>query len=204
MVARRGFTIVESTLAVLVVGGALVAAINVAAVAHRANGAATQRRQAERLAHLLMAEVLMSPASGADGTTALAGPRLNNFDHILDYDGFRESPPTSVQGAALAPAGWAWSVALATRGPEMIDDDMLDLRMRQVSVTVEMPDGTEVSLRALRGNWSALQRTPVVDAERTVSVSLTIELADGADLHVAPMVRGQRVPDDARQNSGVR
>lgn len=204
MAARKAFSIVESTLAVLVVGGALVAAANVATTAHRAHGAATNRRMAERLAHTLMAEVLMQPAAGADATSATAGPRLNNFDHVQDYDAFRESPPTSAQGLALAPAGWAWRVSIASRGPEMIDDDMLNLRMRQITVGVELPDGTEVSISALRGDWMALQRTPVDDVERTVAMPITIKLIDGSALHAAPAVRGQRVPDSARQNSGVR
>lgn len=204
MQKRRAFSIIESTLAVLVVGGALVAALNVSAAANRTHGAATQRRQAERLAHVLMAEVLMQPATGLDSTNATVGSRLNNFDHILDYHGFRESPPTSIHGVALAPTGWAWGVTLATRGSETIDGTVLDLRMRQITVTVELPDGTEVSLVALRGDWASLQRTPLVIVERTVTVPMTLEMADGSILHAAPSVRGQRVPDSASQTSGVR
>ncbi len=203
-VSRRGFSIIEATLAVLLVGGAMVAAMNVAATANRASGAATQRRQAERLAHTLLAEALSMPAAGTDSTSATAAARLNNFDHLLDYQGFRESPPTTINGTACAPASWAWGVTVSARGSETIDARTLNLRMYQVTATVELPDGTTVAVQALRGNSSSLQRVPVADMERTVQVPITIRLPDGGVLHAAPEVASHRAPDSAGTTLGMR
>lgn len=201
---RRGFSIIEATLAVLLVGGAMVAALNVAATANRASGAATQRRHAERLAHTLLAEALSMPAAGTNGTTPTAGARLNNFDHLLDYQGFRESPPTTINGTACAPATWAWGVTVTSRGSEDVGGRTLNLRMYQVTATVELPDGTTVSVRALRGDSTSLQRAPVADLQLTPQAAISIRLPDGGVLHAAPEVLSQRPPDRASRTTGVR
>lgn len=199
---RRGFSIIEATLAVLLIGGAMVAAMNVAITASRANGAATQRRQAEALANLLLAEVLSMPATGSDATGLNGGVRLNDFDHVLDYHGFTESPPKSIDGDVIAPAGWRWSVAVVSRASETIDASSLNLRMYRVTVTVEMPDGTTVSARGLRGDSTTVERVPVVDGVEVVQMLIAIELPDGSTIHAAPDVGVVRTPNSV-QRSGV-
>lgn len=199
---RRGFSIVEATLAVLLIGGAMVAAANVAITASRANGAATQRRQAETLAQLLLAEVLSMPATGSDPTGLNGGMRLNDFDHILDYQGFSESPPRSIDGNVIAPPGWRWSVAVTARGTETLDARTLNLRMYRVVVTVQMPDGTTVSAEGLRGNSTTVERVPVTDGIQVVQMLIAIQLPDGSTIHAAPDVGVVRTPNSV-QRSGV-
>ena len=198
-----GFSIVEATLAVVLVGGALVAALNVAAAASRNNGAATQRRQAEALARSLLAEALAMPATATDSTNAASGTRLGNFDHLLDYDGFRESPPRAIDGTVIGPASWAWTVDVAPRSSETVDSRVLDLKMFQVTATVELPDGTLVRARALRGDSSAAQRVPTAQVEQTTQVAITMQLADGSVLFASPQVLGKRPPDAGDSTLGV-
>lgn len=202
--SNRAFSIVEATLAVVLVGGALVAALNVASAASRTSGAATQRRQAERLAQTLLAEALSMPAAGTDSTNGTGGARLGNFDHLLDYNGFRESPPRTIEGTQCGPTGWAWGATVAARSSETIDARVLDLKMYQITVTVELPDGTTVSAQALRGDSSAVQRVPVATTNQTTRVSITIDMTDGSTLHAAPEVVSQRRADAATATMGVR
>lgn len=202
LLSHRGFSIVEATLAVLLIGGAMVAAMNVAMTASRANGAATQRRKAEKLAHTLLAEALALPAAGTDSTNATGGARLNNFDHLQDFDGFRESPPMTIDGRACAPTGWAWEIALAARGTDTIDAQSLDLRMTRITATVELPDGTTVSVQGLRGDSTAVERVPVVDGQDIIQTLISIQLSDGASLYAAPETGTVRPPNSV-QRTGV-
>lgn len=200
--ARRGFSIVEATLAVLLIGGAMVAAMNVAITASRANGAATQRRKAETLAHALLAEAMALPAAGTDSTNATGGARLNNFDHLLDFDGFRESPPKTIDGRDRILPGWAWSVAVAARGSETIDAASMNLRMYQITATVEMPDGTTMSVQGLRGNSAAVERVPVADAQDILQVLMAVRVPGGDLIYAAPEA-GSTPPPNAAQTTSV-
>lgn len=194
----------EATLAVVLVGGALVAALNVAATASRSSGAATQRRHAERLAQSLLAEALSMPATETDSTNASTAARLGNFDHLLDYHGFRESPPRAIDGTAIGPTGWAWGVTVASRAAETVASRVLDLKMYQVTATVELPDGTTVSARALRGDSSLVQRVPTANSSQVTQVAIAVELVDGARLFASPQVLANRPPDAAATTLEVR
>lgn len=201
---HRGFSIIEATLAVLLVGGALVAALNVSAAASRTAAAASDRRTAEQLAHMLMAEVLAQPASGANPSNGASGTRLDVFNHVLDYNGFRESPPTMPDGTACAPAGWAWQVTISARAAEEIDGRMLDLKMLLVTVRVELPDGTYVALRALRARASGVDRASPAATEALLGVPITITMDDGTVRRANPAVRMNRPPDDTEVRKEVR
>lgn len=201
---RRGFSIIEATLAVLLIGTTLVAALNVSAAAHRTSANANQRRQALRLAHVLMAEIMAQPASGTDSTNATGGVRLNNYDHVVDYEGLRQRPPTDIQGNALATGSWAWGSNVTLRGTESINARTLDLRLYQVTVFVEMPDGSQIFLRGFRSSSARLDRVPVVTGEATTTVPVRVSLPDGTSLRVAPMVRSQRPAEGSKPTMGVR
>ncbi|MFI4916072.1 MAG: hypothetical protein ACIAS6_06135 [Phycisphaerales bacterium JB060] len=201
---RKGFSIIEATLAVILIGTAMVAALNVAAAASRTSASATQRRMAERLAHYLMSEIMTQPASRADATSAASAPRLNNFDHVLDYQGLRERPPTTADGTPCAPAGWEWSVDVTPRGTDTIEARAMDLRMYVITVTVELPNGTTISTQALRGNAVSVERVPVVDHARVVQVPVSITLPDGHVLRAAPQPMRSRPPEGGRRTVTVR
>lgn len=199
-----GFSIIESTLAVLLIGGALVAALNVTAAASRTAAAASDRRMAEQLAHMLMAEVLAQPASGTNPSNGASGNRIDVFNHVLDYNGFRESPPTMPDGTACAPTDWAWQVDISGRAEEEIDGRMLDLKMLLVTVRVELPDGTQVALRALRARASGVDRASPAATESLVSVPIAITMDDGTVRRANPAVRINRPPDGTEVRKEVR
>ena len=191
---RRGFSIIESTLAVLLVGSALVAALNVAAAASQTAASGSDRRYAEQLAHMLMAEVLAQPASGTNTTNGASGNRIATFNHLLDYDGFRESPPTTMHGEVCAPAGWEWQVNLTERAAETLDGRTLDLGLYAVRVRVNLPDGTSVRIWALRNRADSLDRAPTETTEDVLAVPLTVTMEDGTVRRLQPTIHANRLP----------
>ncbi len=202
--SRRGFSIVEATLAMLLIGTTLVAAMNVSAAAHRTSASANQRQQAYRLAHVLMAEVMSQPAVGTDSTNAAGGARLGNFDHIEDYDGFSERPPRDSQNNPIGSSSWSWGVTLGTRASETIDSRVLDAGVRTVLVFVELPDGSRVRLRALRTSSARMERGHKSVTQEIVQVPIQITLGDGSVLHAAPSVRANRPPAGSNPTVGAR
>lgn len=201
---RRAFSIVEATLAMLLIGTTLVAAMNVSAAAHRTSANANQRQQAYRLAHVLMAEVMSQPAVGTDSSNATGGARLGNFDHIEDYDGYRQRSPRDCQHNLLASSQWQWGVDLGTRASETIDSRVVDAGMRTVLVFVEMPDGSRVQLRALRNSSARMERGHKSVTQEIVQVPIEITLGDGSVLYAAPSVRANRPPAGSEPTVGVR
>lgn len=200
----RGFSIVEATLAMLLIGTTLVAAMNVSAAAHRTSANANQRQQAYRLAHVLMAEVMSQPAVGTDGSNASGGARLGNFDHIEDYDGYRQIPPRDSQNNLLVVGAWRWGVDLGTRASETIDSRVLDAGMRTVTVFVELPDGSRVHLRALRSSSARMEQGHKSVTQEIVQVPIEITLGDGSVLYAAPSVQANRPPAGSDPTVGVR
>jgi len=179
---RRAFSMIESTLAVLVVGGALVAGINAATAAASAHGAASTRRQADALARLLMEEVLRQPVGVPNDGPPGSGQRINNFNHIMDYDGWRETPPLLPDGTPAASAGWAWGVQVAPRPAEDVAGQLTDLGLLTVTVTVEPPDGTATTLTALRGRNDQLRPPSTATHALLVQAQLRLTLPGGATL----------------------
>lgn len=188
----------------LLIGTTLVAAMNVSAAAHRTSADTNQRRQALRLAHVLMAEVMSQPAVGTDGTNAAGGQRLGNFDHIEDYDGFSERPPKDAQNSPLASSSWSWGVNLGTRASETIDSRVLDAGMRTVTVFVELPDGSRVHLRALRTTSARMEKGHKSVTQEIVQVPIEVTLQDGSTLYAAPSVRANRPPAGSAPTVGAR
>ena len=192
---HRGFSIIEATLAVVLVGSALVAALSVAAAASRTAASSSDRRQAMQLAHMLMDEIMAKPASGVNASNASTGRRIDTFTHVLDYDGFRESPPTTPDGQVCGPQGWEWRASVSERPAETFNASTVDLQMYQIAVRVNMPDGTYVLIASLRSRTSLLDRVPTSSIEAVTQVPISIRLNDGSEHYAQPEVRANRPPE---------
>ncbi|MEO1007660.1 MAG: hypothetical protein AAFX79_03785 [Planctomycetota bacterium] len=199
---RSGFSMVEATLAVILVGTSIVAAVGVAGASARANGSATNRRQAEALAGMLMNEVLQQSAA-TDGATSSMASRLDNYDHVLDYDGFSESPPRTPAGVACAPAGWSWEVAVASLASDAVAATTVG-GLYEVTVTVIAPDGTQAIREALRGDTDAVMPPPVANTEFLARVDVTMTLSDGTDLFGTAAVESRRPPGGPTRTEALR
>ena len=201
---RAGFSIIEATLAVLLVGGALVAALNVAAAAQRTTGAASDRRLAEQLAHMLMSEVLAQPASDPNTPSGAVGARIDTHEHLLDYVSFSESPMTTRDGRSCGPTGWTWNVKIAARPTETVGGRSLDLKMYHITVRVETDEGTAVELTALRSRSESVERAPLMDNEQVVQIPIMVQTANGSVRWAWPTVRANRAPDSTTRIPEVR
>ncbi|MGD1916532.1 MAG: hypothetical protein ACFCBV_10135 [Phycisphaerales bacterium] len=195
--SRRGFSIIEATLAVVLVGTALVASLNVAAAASRTSATSSDRRQALQLAHMLMDEIMAQPASGTTTSNGSTGNRIDTFTHVTDYDGFRESPPTTANGEICGPDGWEWRASVSERPAESFDSRTVDFQMYQIAVRVVMPDGTEVVLASLRSRTNMLDRAPTSTVESVTQVPISMRLGDGTKHFAQPEVRANRPPEGA-------
>jgi len=105
--AKPGFSLVEVALATVIVGGLLVAAMNLAGAAASARQLASDRSRAVLLAEALLNECMAMPYADPDGSATL-GPDPDEstgsraaFDDVDDYDGWKESPPADRTGGEL-------------------------------------------------------------------------------------------------------
>lgn len=111
-----GLSMVEALLAIVVVAGLGLAAINAVG-----RVASTQRQTADSalgqwLAHDLMAEIMSHPFEGSDAEADL-GPssaersqaNRSGWDDVDDYNGLIESPPRDARGTSIVSAGTGWS-----------------------------------------------------------------------------------------------
>ncbi len=165
---RRGFTIIEVTVAMLIVAGLLVAALET--VGSTASGRRTlaQRAAAAALAQDLLNEIRTRRYEGSADTSGVLGPttaesglnRRSAFDDVDDYNGWSESPPVSDSGVALSGfSGWTRSVRVRYANPSSPDtDSVTDQRVKRIEVTVTPRGGVPMTFTALRTKDGDLAR----------------------------------------------
>ena len=106
---RRGITLVETVLSLLILGGAFVAALNTIASARGAQAVVTQRQFGLTLAEDLMAEILSKPfyhegASVGPEADEMAAFNRSLFDDMDDFHSWSSSPPVDPDGEKIAGA----------------------------------------------------------------------------------------------------
>lgn len=105
--ARRGVTIVEAAISILIVGLMMVAALNTVAASGIRQYRAADKARARFLAQDLMAEILMQAYIDPEDSTLALGPNPGEltraqFDDVDDYDGLEEKPPRNRDGTPIA------------------------------------------------------------------------------------------------------
>jgi len=148
----RGFSLVESMLAVLVLSLIAVLAMEAAGNSARVQKTLVDKQLADRLADSLLAEITSKSYPGATTPAALPTTR-GSYTRIDQYAAFDESPPTfrSGENANLA-ATWRRTVELSFIDPaDPTRTVPTDSGLRRISITV-LRDSTVLSQRvALRG-----------------------------------------------------
>lgn len=160
---RRGFTIAEGAIGVLLVAGLLVSAISTAGIQARARARAADAIRAEGLAHDLMAEVLQMHYADRDdllelfgrGVLEILGSRPT-YDDVDDFDGHSESPPKETDGTVIEGyAGWTRSVEVE-RIDESGDEAGSETGLKRITVTVSKGSTVLATLVAVRSAaWDA-------------------------------------------------
>ena len=121
--SRRGFSLIEATVSLLLVAGLLVSALHVAGAAALTRGRAEARSRGVALAEELLSEALgvayddpqdgpvAGPSTGWSGPGwgpepgEASGPGRAGFDDADDYDGWVGGPPRGRDGTPIEGAG---------------------------------------------------------------------------------------------------
>lgn len=105
---RRGFSLVETTIAMVLVGGLYITALNLVGASQVTQARYTDREQGLLLAESLLNEIRDLPYEEPDDLGSILGIELGEaaddrttFDDVDDYDGWSANPPVQSDGTAI-------------------------------------------------------------------------------------------------------
>ncbi|MBX3316582.1 MAG: hypothetical protein KF902_06935 [Phycisphaeraceae bacterium] len=191
MPARKGFSLVEAMLALVLASGALLAALSVVGGAARAEAHATTRATGDSLVAEVMADVLAThfeqPGQvGSFGRNASEGSvtSRSGFNDVDDFHNWTETPPRDYDGTARNDLiGWRIGVrvdrvSLANPNGGVVS---YDSRVKRVTVTASYKGKVVASQSAIRtGAWDDA-RTGIFTAAAPVGVTADGVLVDIVD-----------------------
>ena len=143
--SRRGFSLVEVAVSLLLVGFLLVVSLNSAGTSYRDQYRISERVTAQFLANGLIWEILaqdyMEPgltSSALGRESGESGGARTNYDDVDDYDGWATSPPQNKDGTAMAGyAGWLQTVAVVWVNPDNIQSvSAVETGVKRLTVTI--------------------------------------------------------------------
>ena len=155
---RRGLSLVEAVVAMVIVGLTLVAALNTTGASRLAQRQMGDRARGKLLAQGLMPDILRQDYADPDGH-AVFGSEADessasraDFDDVDDYNGWSASPPQYKDGTKLPElTGWKRSVAVTYVSPDNLDTTVgLDLGVKRITVEVTYNGAAVASLTAVR------------------------------------------------------
>ena len=164
---RRGITLVECAVSVMVIGGLLVAGLSAARSQVDMQASASDEARAALLAADMLAEIqahhtgdpnnglIGGLISGLFGTDVgeNAGDRTT-FDDVDDYDGWTEMPPTEMNGSVIPGySGWTRAVQVQPvllSNPSMVSGSRTGLV--RISVRVTTRTGRKFTFMCLRAD----------------------------------------------------
>lgn len=120
---RRGVTLVEAAISMLIVGLLMVAAMNTVAASGVRQHRAADLARARFLAQDLMTEIVQQPYIDPEIQVAVIGPEAGEtsraqFDDVDDYHGLVESPPRFRDGTIMPGLdSWERSVSVSWVNP---------------------------------------------------------------------------------------
>lgn len=157
IVDRRGFSLLECSLATVLVGVLLVASIRCVSAAARQRAALLTQHQGMGLAQMLAGEIQQAcyleptemPMFGREASETSTNRSM--FDDVDDYHSWSESPPKTKNGDSLTEyVGWIRSVAVAYVDPANPLNTSTDKGLKRFTITVTSPTGKTTVLVGLR------------------------------------------------------
>ena len=143
--SHRGFNLVETAIATMLVGFLLVASLNSAGASLRNQTLTSQRVTAEFLANGLMNEILsqdyMEPgltSSAIGRESGENGGSRANYDDVDDYRGWSSSPPQNQDGSTMSGyTGWQQSVDVKWVSVDNIQSvSFVEFGVKRITVTI--------------------------------------------------------------------
>lgn len=161
----RGFTLVEATLSVAVVGILLVASTATFGTLGRARQSQIESRMAYLLAQQLMSEIMQCyfQQQGSNPTFGPVGGQTRAmFNYVDAYNGYSAKPPTSQAGTALSGyTGWTESVSVGYVNPASPSTVVsVPTTLKQITVVVTAPSGKSYTQVGLRSSFGAYELVP--------------------------------------------
>jgi len=161
--STRGFSLIEATLSVLLVGGLLAAALTTTGATAIRRRLEADRARAHLLAHDMMAEILAQNYADGDAGFGSFGLGLDEvgdgsralWEDVDDYEGWEATPPQTKQGDTLKGlAGWTRAVNVAWIDPQdPTETRTFETGVKRVTVTVHRGNMELASLVAVRA-WA--------------------------------------------------
>ncbi len=111
---RRGFTLPEAILAIVVIGIGLAGVLLAFGTVARSSADPVLRQQMQAVAEGLLEEILLKPYT-AEANAAASGCSRDSFNDVADYNGYSSTGICSVDGVAIAAlAAYRVQVSVAT------------------------------------------------------------------------------------------
>ena len=156
--ARRGLTLVEAVVSMIIVSVMLVAALNTIGVSRTSQRKTGERSRGVLLAQQLTAEILQQNYEEPDDTPTLgrepseSGGDRANYDDVDDYDGWKSAPPEEKDGTQMPNLdGWERSVTVVWVNPADLGQlSVTDTKTKRITVTVTHSDVPVAELVALK------------------------------------------------------
>lgn len=175
---NRGFSLIEATLSVVVVGVMLVAAMRVLGASVRTRASGREQARAILLARRVLEEVMQKHYTDPDSDV---GETRATFDDVDDYNGWTQTLPTDVDGTPLDTyTGWTISVAVAYADPLLpAQNGNSASGLKRIAVTITASSGAKTTLTGLRAQKGMVERQ--LQAQRIYTGFSNVKIRAGND-----------------------
>ena len=148
---RRGFSLVEVIVFIMIVSIALVGVLSVMNLTTQRSADPLIRKQAIAVAESMLEEVSLQayPVGGFAGPYTQANRQF--FDDIRDYDGFTTSGIFPIDDTTAIPGLTAYTLRVTMVGSVLNGIPAADASL--ITVTVTGPDGVPVAISGYRTNY---------------------------------------------------
>jgi prepilin-type N-terminal cleavage/methylation domain-containing protein len=181
---RPGFTLIEASACVIIVGVLMIAAVQTLGGAIRARLLQQDQSRGLALAKQLMDEIVQCRYVDPN-TSAVFGPESgesarSQFNDVDDYDKWQEKPPKTRAGADMtAFANWNRKVDVSWVDPnDPATTVSSDQGLKRIIVSVTSPRGRVTTLTALRSNYSPYDNQPSGQVTFVSWAGVTIQIGN--------------------------
>lgn len=155
---RRGFSLAETMVSILIVSVLIGAALNTVGAATVSRKSLGDRGKGELLAHDLMTEILQQNYEEPDETPTFgqesseSGGSREFFDDVDDYEGWDARPPENKDGTLIPDLdGWRRRVKVDWVDPDDLTTvEFSDTGVKRIVVVVKFKDKPLASVLAIR------------------------------------------------------
>jgi prepilin-type N-terminal cleavage/methylation domain-containing protein len=178
--AGRGFTLIEASISIVIMGMMLTAGLRAIAMAARDRGAVAEMRDGQLYASALMNEILAQRYTAPANREPLTTGTRRDFTTIDEFDGLSESPLRARDGTVIdGTTGWRRSavVVLAQASTGSVGPNVtgIDAGLKLIVVTATSPRGKPTTIAAVRSAWGLPDSITQASGETSsLSMSVTV------------------------------